>query len=183
MDDGRYLEVRKVMEKLAERRPIFHSEADFKFALAWQIQRMLPRFDVRLEYPATEGQHLDVLLIGRNVRLGIELKYKTGTLSVVCRHERFELKKHGGGCYDYLKDVKRLEELVKCGAINRGYALFLTNDRMYWIESRRCTVNDGEFRLHEDRRIRAGACLRWPRALLRRTRNGSVLSRRDPIRL
>lgn len=44
-----------VIELLRQKRPIFHSEADFQFALAWEIQRLYTSTVVRLEYsPAGE---------------------------------------------------------------------------------------------------------------------------------
>jgi hypothetical protein len=39
-----------LMADLAAERPLFHSEADFQFALAWLIQRQHPEATVRLEY-------------------------------------------------------------------------------------------------------------------------------------
>ena len=52
------------METLKHRRPIFHSEADFQFALAWEIQSAYPRAQVRLEV-CPRGQpamHVDILM-------------------------------------------------------------------------------------------------------------------------
>lgn len=45
------LDIEKCMKSLSEKRPIFHSEADFQFALAWEIQKEYPKANVRLEYP------------------------------------------------------------------------------------------------------------------------------------
>ena len=36
------INIHEVMTELAKMRPIFHSEADFQFALAWQIREMMP---------------------------------------------------------------------------------------------------------------------------------------------
>ena len=38
-----------VMEALAESRPVFHSESDFKHALSWQIQQTDPSLRIRQE--------------------------------------------------------------------------------------------------------------------------------------
>jgi len=38
-----------ILGRLAELRPIFHSEADFQFALAWQVKVHAPHVQVRLE--------------------------------------------------------------------------------------------------------------------------------------
>ena len=53
------------MQALAQRRAIFHSEADFQHAFAWEIRRLLPESDIRLELPVrtTSGAiHLDLLV-------------------------------------------------------------------------------------------------------------------------
>ncbi len=41
----------KLMADLAAHRPIFHSEADFQHALAWQIHEAMPDCEIRLEWP------------------------------------------------------------------------------------------------------------------------------------
>ena len=43
-------EIERVIEKLKEKRKIFYSEDDFKFALAWIIQEEYSEAKVRLEY-------------------------------------------------------------------------------------------------------------------------------------
>ena len=40
-----------LMQELSKSRPIFHSEADFQHALAWQIHETMPDSQIRLEYP------------------------------------------------------------------------------------------------------------------------------------
>jgi hypothetical protein len=45
------LSVSAVLTALAKQRPIFHSEADFQHAIAWEIHKHLPRASVRLERP------------------------------------------------------------------------------------------------------------------------------------
>jgi hypothetical protein len=48
---GLDLSVSAVLTALAKQRPIFHSEADFQHAIAWEIHKHLPRASVRLERP------------------------------------------------------------------------------------------------------------------------------------
>ena len=45
------LSVSAVLTALAKQRPIFHSEADFQHAIAWEMHKHLPRASVRLERP------------------------------------------------------------------------------------------------------------------------------------
>ena len=56
------LDLLGAMRALASHRPVFHSEADFQHALAWQIHRMLPGAVIRLEYRPlpTEPMYLDL---------------------------------------------------------------------------------------------------------------------------
>ena len=44
------LDIHGLMSKLRKRRPIFHSEADFQHALAWEIHLANPSHQVRLEF-------------------------------------------------------------------------------------------------------------------------------------
>ena len=43
------LDLDAAIMRLAARRPVFHSEADFQFALAWQIHTDHPAAHIRLE--------------------------------------------------------------------------------------------------------------------------------------
>ena len=76
------LDIHAIMNGLAERRPIFHSEADFQFALAWRIHKTLPDCEVRLEFKPFpyERMYLDVWLPTECV--AIELKYLTRKLTI-----------------------------------------------------------------------------------------------------
>jgi hypothetical protein len=55
---GLGLPVSAVLAALANLRPIFHSEAEFQHAIAWEIHKRLPRASVRLERPV-EVSHLN----------------------------------------------------------------------------------------------------------------------------
>ena len=59
------IDMTSLMDQLARHRPIFHSEADFQHALAWQLQLENPAGRVRLETRPQRGMRLDLL-----VRLG-----------------------------------------------------------------------------------------------------------------
>ena len=85
------------MRALARRRPIFHSEADFQHAFAWEIHRSAPEFDIRLEVPvraATGAIHLDLLARSPLGKMAIELKYKTRSLTAALDGEDFHLMSH-----------------------------------------------------------------------------------------
>lgn len=152
------LDIHGVMAELAERRPIFHSEADFQFALAWRIAAVTQDGEVRLEKPFRRDdktRYLDIWLPAS--RIPIELKYCTRDLGVEHAGEAFALKNqsaHDLRRHDFVADLARLEGLVsQDSASTRGYAVFLTNDPLYWKCGRPGTIDEA-FRLHEGRILR-----------------------------
>ena len=109
------IQVKEILAALAKKRPIFHSEAEFQHALAWEIQQKLRDASLSLELPVevkNQYLHMDIWATTPDEVLAIELKYKTRGLSVLVNGEEFFLKDHGAqdiGRYDFLKDVRRLE--------------------------------------------------------------------------
>jgi hypothetical protein len=89
--------VSSVLTELAKQRPIFHSEADFQHAIAWEIHKHLPRASVRLERPV-EVSHLHKrIYVGIWIEqdgdiLAIELKYKTRELQALIENEQCALR-------------------------------------------------------------------------------------------
>jgi hypothetical protein len=67
---------------LSERRPIFHSEADFQHALALRIHQSNEAARIRLEYRLSQREYLDLWVQDDACALAIELKYTTRNLSV-----------------------------------------------------------------------------------------------------
>lgn len=140
--------------QLKNKRKIFHSEADFQFALAWEIQICYPVAKVRLEYRPPEiepNMYIDILVIIDGIWYPIELKYKTVKCTKASGGEIFKLKNHGAqdlGRYDYLLDIMRIEQFSKyIDPFGKGYALMLTNDPLYWGQSSKIDTIDREFRL------------------------------------
>lgn len=145
--------VEAALEKLARRRPVFHSEADFQHALAWQLQLDHPDARIRLETRPLVGKSvfLDLLLTLDGVRTAIELKYLVRSLTTDIDGERFELRAqsaHDVRRYDVVKDIARLEAVVGAGAADTGVMIALTNDPAYWTAGRDGTV-DAAFRLQD----------------------------------
>ncbi|MDD4624383.1 MAG: hypothetical protein PHX40_03330 [Bacilli bacterium] len=132
------LDIDKILNNLSISRKILSSEADFQFALAWEIQKEYPDVEIRMEYCPYEidkNMHIDILVIKDGLWIPIELKYKTKGGEIEVSDEKYYLKNHGAqdlGRYDFLKDVARIEHL-KSNAIKfkEGYAIFLTNDNSY----------------------------------------------------
>jgi hypothetical protein len=144
------------MTALASQRPVFHSEADFQHAFAWQLQQLYPAARIRLETRARPGVRLDVLVLVDGCRIAFELKYLLRKLSTTIEDEQFELPFQGAQDtrrYDFIKDVGRLEVLLHDGLADIGYAIALTNDPLYWQGGEREDVADAAFRLGEGRTL------------------------------
>ena len=171
------------MQELSQSRPIFHSEADFQHALAWQIHKSMPNSQIRLEFPFRHGvstMYLDIWL--PTERLAIELKYLTRRLEQGCEGEHFALRDQSAQDtrrYDFLLDVQRLEYIANGEDVSgrAGFAVLLTNDPAYakspmsgWE-----STNDAEFRLHQGRTVTGE--LNWSKHASPGTKEG----REDPI--
>ncbi len=155
------MNIESALEELALERPLFHSEADFQHALAWALHRRWPEYEVRLERRLPKalggpGYALDLWAIGSSHTLAMELKYKTRNLEYTLQEESYYLQNHGAqdiGRYDFIKDVSRLENVASSRLNFSGYAIFLTNDPLYWRLPRSDKTVDRDFRIHQGRRV------------------------------
>jgi len=159
------IDIVSVLNKLACQRPIFHSEADFQHALAWEIHKKIPQASVHLELPVEVNQqslHIDIWVVTDVEILAIELKYKTKKLTSLISNKQFQLKDQRAqdtGRYDFIKDIQRLEFLALDRRNVTGYAILLTNDPSYWQNSSSSKTVDAEFRLQDGRIL--GGHLNW----------------------
>jgi hypothetical protein len=170
---------------LAVQRPIFHSEADFQHAFAWEVHQRLPTASIRLEFPLSlphldDCLHLDVRIERGSTVLAIELKYKTRDLTVQIDDDAFALTYQGAqliGRHDFIKDIWRLEQAISVDVNATGYAIMLTNDSAYWKQPGDRHVVDPLFRLHEGNILHG--TLDWDA----RASAGTKRGRDEPIRL
>ena len=178
------LDVDCLMTKLAKRRPIFHSEADFQHALAWEIHSEDPQRQVRLEFNAfpvdDKPMVLDIWL--PDEKIAVELKYPKRELSTVWRGEPYILKNSGAQDiqrYDFLKDIQRLETVVAKNVARTGHVILLSNEPLYWGPPYHGWQSriDAEFRIHE------GQTMSGERGWSSQAGKGTTKSRQDPIRL
>jgi hypothetical protein len=159
------IDVPSVLATLAQARPVFHSEADFQHALAWEIQKRLPHASVRLERPFVyqgKNRYIDVWVVQDGKLLALELKYKTRALELAVNGEQYKLLNQSAqdiARYDFVKDIWRLEKLLEAHPAGVGYAIVLTNDSSYWSQSRNAASVDADFRLHEGRELKGS--LSW----------------------
>lgn len=175
--------LRDVLGRLAEERPVFHSEADFQHALALEIHRSQPETALRLERRPNNPEsriYVDVWLERDGTATALELKYKTRQLETPVNREQFRLLNQSAqdiARYDFVKDIARLERLTGSGEVNSAFAIFLTNDRSYWSPAGRPDTVDAAFRIHEGQRLEG--TLDWSE----RASAGTKRSREDPLLL
>ena len=104
------LDIHGLMTGLSQSRPVFHSEADFQHALAWQIREAMPDCSVRLEFKPfpddDKRMYLDIWL--PTVGVAIELKYPTRKLELNHNDEYFSLADHSA------QDIQRYISLKTC---------------------------------------------------------------------
>lgn len=173
-------QIHETMQRLAEVRPIFHSEADFQHALVWQIREDHPEAEARLETRPLpdEALFLDAFVRLADDRVAIECKYMTDALSATVADEEFILRHqsaHDVRRYDVLKDIRRLERIVDAGAAEAGLAIVVTNSSAYWNPPSGTGTNDEHFRIHEGQDLQGS--LAWHP----KTGAGTSQGREDPI--
>jgi hypothetical protein len=159
------------MTALAQRRPLFHGEADFQLALGWELHIQEPSAHVRLGQRLLRDPTvaLDVLIRLGDGRYGLELKYLKTHLSADVEGEHFDLAPSATDVdrYDVLRNVARLERLVDGGAVEAGSAIALSNAAELWDGA-----SGDAFALHEGRQV-AGP-LEWATAQPRRGRENPI---------
>lgn len=170
-----------ILDELSKERLIFHSEADFQHALAWKIHEKHNDLNIRLEKKLnSQGIYLDIFAFNDTYKIAIELKYKTIKVDKSFENEEFNLKNQSAqdqGRYDFIKDISRLEKAKKhCNYM--GFAIFLTNDPLYWKNPmREIDTLDKEFRIHEGKTIKG--TLDWKEGASK----GTMSKREDAIEL
>lgn len=172
-----------VMDNLSLKRKLFHSEADFQFALSWEIQTQYPDANVRLEYCPKEApsMHIDIIVEMNGLRYPIELKYKTLKVDANINEEKYHLKSHGAqdiGKYDCLLDIQRLEECSRIiPGYGCGYAVWMTNDPVYWTKPSRQGTMAEAFNIAEN--VQKSGTMEWAP----HTGKGTMRGRETPISL
>lgn len=152
------------MVALAARRPLFHSEADFQLALAWEIQTGQPDAQLRLEQRVAlqPTVKLDLLIALDGRRYAVELKYPKSQLAAVVDGEPYQLSAGAPDAerYDVVKDITRVERLVDARVVDAGAVVVLTNSPGFWRTQQPGRISgDAQFRL-DDGRVLTGT-LEW----------------------
>lgn len=156
LSEFNFNELEHLLTELGSVPRIFNSEAQFQFEMAWKIKQ---EFDceVKLEElsrtckvsnskgkTVTKKDYTDIILEKENIRIAIELKYKTAEPKGININDNILLMNHGAadlGAYDFMWDIHRIQLLTGCEKddasevrmpCTRGYAIILTNDNNYW---------------------------------------------------
>lgn len=165
-----------ILKSLADRRPIFHSEADFQHALAWEIHLVHPEVEVRLEVPFEQDdeksrrrhgkkhrrRYVDLVCIGPRTETWLELKYNTlkpirGPIIVGREQFRIENQRAVDNVRTaFWRDVARVEHLCReRGRRARGFAIILTNNPALCRDRMGGTpAKDRELRLVQGKRVK-----------------------------
>ena len=151
-----YKNIVDILFEMKENYPLFHSEADFQFRLAWSMKERFSELDFRLEkamipdptsYPklyekrGTTTPYIDIwfrnTLTGTNY--GIELKYikqfSDSRKNFKVNDEFYSLRRENSKLeymVSYWRDVQRLEEFKHNKIIDHGFSIYLTNDICFW---------------------------------------------------
>ena len=147
----------ELINGLAKDRPFFYSEADFQHALAWSIKKAHSDCAIHLEYRVRrrneedKRRYIDIVVKKGANEYAIELKYKT---RAIAEHDLLSVGARDHGRYDFLKDIERLEALTRKEGFSKGYAIFLTNDPLYWINRDDKETKGKEFNIHGGREVR-----------------------------
>lgn len=169
-----------VLNNLAKRRPLFWSEADFQFEFAWELHKKLGeganiylerRFELDNDKDTQDKNHnkyyVDIWVEYQDGIYPIELKYTTTVCKIDDAENPVETKEQSArdaGCYRFLWDIKRLEEIKTSLSPKevKGYAIMLTSDAGYYEERKpkQPTLFD-DFRLAHNRKIKKDTELKW----------------------
>lgn len=130
---------------------------------------------MRLEYRPLRDEKIRLDVYLPSIGVAVELKYKTRRLEVELQGEPFALmdqRAHDNGRYDFLKDVQRLECVMKEGSVHQGIAILLTNDPLYWSRPSAANKADAEFQLEEGREL--GGEMAWTTVKNRHERKAPI---------
>lgn len=166
--------LQNALQAMSKTRPWFYSEADFQHCLALELHNQ-GCSNVYLEFPeilylphfksGSSGTmitvspmkecHIDIIAEYNGLLHPIELKYKTKSVSVTnVFGDSIALPNHAAhpiNRFLYWQDVQRLEIMTAGGEAHKyaeGYALFLTNDPLYWSGPNSTKTIDYHFRIN-----------------------------------
>lgn len=159
-------DIYKVLKELSKTNPIFCSELEFQFYLAWKIKEFYgEQYKICIEYPLKnyEGKNrdIDLVLIDNNgCYIPIELKYKTSKCEQTFNGIEYKLKDQSANDltkYGHIKDISRIEYFKETEEkFVVGYAITITNQCKTWQKITNSEQTDFEFSLENGIKICKG---------------------------
>lgn len=146
-------EIKNIIDSFAKRGTIFSNEAQFQFDLAWELREQNYGEQILLEHliprdSNSKKRYIDIVIKNGDYCIPIELKYKTADKEIEYLLDNGEIVKtynQGAcdlGCYDFLKDLSRVEDIVsdkesifikgKHMNVDKGYVVIITNEKTYY---------------------------------------------------
>lgn len=166
---------------LSMQNEIFIREQDIQLYLAYYFRKTNMFKNVFIEYHIprellsnyewtdVNNIYIDIVLEKDNLFYPIEIKYKTEEqvlpLLIFGQNTKVKLKRQGAnniGCYDFWKDIKRLELLEQTFSnVERGIVLFVTNDIKYLKLPSSTNVGYAQFSINQGREIANNSYITW----------------------
>ncbi|MBR6162445.1 hypothetical protein IKQ26_00945 [bacterium] len=150
-------DIYRVLTELSKTNPLFCSELEFQFYLAWKIKEIYRNeFEIKIEYPAVQydghNRNIDLLLVDKNKNfIPIELKYKTSKFEQTINGFNYKLKDQSANDlskYGHLKDISRIEYFKETEHnFLVGYVITITNQCRTWQKITNPNQTDYEFSL------------------------------------
>jgi hypothetical protein len=174
-----------IEQEMLNRTSYFTREQDIQIALAHMfetssafdrvfVEQLIPAGMIP-NYPWTDDNniYIDLVILKDGFYYPIEIKFKTKSqqipLSVLGNDELMTLGHHGAqniGCYDFWKDVKRLELYeASFPQVVQGIMLFVTNDETYLQPPLNMNTGYAQFSIHEGKTAAQQETLNWNRTL------------------
>ena len=126
-----------IIKSLSKKRPVFHSEKDFQFSLAWEIKSQYPKSEIRFEFPCIGvNDYMGMVVFCDNKWYPVEIKYRKAEFSTIINYEQYrlttDLPKHED-IHTFIKDIQRVETQSKImNSLRGGFVIWLSNDYAYW---------------------------------------------------
>lgn len=159
-------DIYRVLHELSKTNPLFCSELEFQFYLAWKIKEIYQEdFHICIEYPlknyAGKNRNIDLLLIDKcGGYIPIELKYKTSKFEYSWNGFDYKLKDQSANDltkYGHLKDISRIEYFKETeNKFLVGYVITITNQNKTWQKVLNPAQTDYEFSLEDGIKIYKG---------------------------
>jgi hypothetical protein len=180
------------MTTLSRRRPVFHSEFDFQFALSdVMAQAGVGRIRLERTVQLRSDRRLAVDIMGcfNQEPIALELKYPkkrfVGTVSSGGYDESFNLPSSDAFDLDahaVWKDASRIEGLIAVDIVKAGAVITLSNYDFWDQRKHKHGTQAYDFRLWQDREVEAATVLSFPESAKWLTPAYSPVQLRYPYR-